>query len=122
MRTNPAEHNGFTLLEVMAAFVIAALATVVFLQAGFAGAAQNRVAGTYQEATARAQSRLASFGVLTQLQAENLAGDDGGGYSWRVAVTPLRNLASLTLYQITLTEIYGKRSVTLITDRLATTR
>ena len=54
--------SGFTLLEVMAALVIAALATVVLLQAGFAGAAENRAAADYGDALSRAESRLASFG------------------------------------------------------------
>ena len=34
----------------------------------------------------RAQSRLASIGVLTPLQPEQLSGDDGGGFHWQVDI------------------------------------
>ena len=113
---------GFTLLEVLAAFVIAALATVVLLNAGATGSAQNSVAAKTEEAVARAQSRLASLGVLTPLQEETLSGDDGGGYAWRLRVAPLRSEGGLTLYGVTLTESFGNRAVTLTTERLAPSR
>jgi general secretion pathway protein I len=114
-----ARDAGFTLLEVLAAFAIAALATVVLLRAGFTGAAENRVAGNYQQAVTRAQSRLASLGVLTPLQAETLSGDDGGGFTWRVQISEVRSIAGLTLYRIDLTEAFGPRVVRLTTERLA---
>ena len=113
---------GFTLLEVMVAFVIAALATVVLLNAGFTGAAQNGAASRTQEAIARAQSRLASIGVLTALQPEDLSGDDGGGYAWRLNIAPVQRNGGLTLYRIDLTESFGSRVVTLTTKRLAPSR
>ena len=109
--------SGFTLLEVMVAFVIAALATVALLAAGFHGAAGNRAAASDQEAVSRAQSRLASIGVLTALHPEQLAGDDGGGYSWRLAVTALQSSGRLTLYAVSVTEQIGARSVRLDTER-----
>jgi len=114
--------NGFTLLEVMAALVIAALATIVLLQAGFTGAAENRAAADYGDALSRAQSRLASFGPLTPIQPEQLAGDDGGGFSWSVDITKLQTAGALSLYGIALTESFGGRHVTLETSRLAPTR
>jgi len=111
--------DGFTLIEVMAALVIAALAIVVLLQAGFTGAAENQAAAGYDQALARAQSRLASFGTLTPIQAETLSGDDGGGYRWQVKITKLAGNAQLGLYAIDLTEIFGGRVVELRTERLA---
>jgi prepilin-type N-terminal cleavage/methylation domain-containing protein len=54
--------SGFTLIEVMAAMVIAGLAMMVLLQAGFTGAVENLDAGRTEQALSRAQSRLASFG------------------------------------------------------------
>ena len=116
------EQAGFTLLEVMVAFFIAALATVMVLQASFTGAAQSRVASRTQEAVARAQSRLASLGVLTMLQREDLSGDDGGGFAWHLSVAPLQSTGGLTLYGIRLTETFGNRQVTLITKRLVPSR
>jgi general secretion pathway protein I len=110
---------GFTLIEVMAALVIAALATVVLLQAGFTGAAENRAASGYDEALSRAQSRLASFGTLTAIQPETLSGDDGGGYRWQVVITKLQDSGPLALYGIDLTERFGGRQVRLDTERVA---
>jgi general secretion pathway protein I len=106
----------------MAALVIAALATVVLLQAGFAGAAENRAAADYGDALSRAQSRLASFGPLTPIQPEQLSGDDGGGFSWSVDITKLQTEGPLSLYDIALTESFGGRRLTLDTSRLAPTR
>jgi general secretion pathway protein I len=114
----PRPDAGFTLLEVMAAFVIAALATLVLYQAGFDGAAQTAAAARYQEAIVRAQSRLASIGVLTPLQPESLSGDDGGGFHWRLTIAAESSTGPLTLYAVSVTESFGARAVTLNTERL----
>ncbi len=80
------DEGGFTLLEVLIAFVIAALAVGALLQ-GAAGGLQNaRVASHTQEAVARAQSRLAALSA--SLQPGEQGGDDGGGFLWRVSVQP----------------------------------
>jgi len=110
---------GFTLLEVMAAFVIAAFGSVLLYQAGFDGAAGSSAAAHMQEALVRAQSRLASVGVLTPLQAEQLSGDDGGGYQWQLSIKPDQSNGTLTLYLVQLTERYGDRQITLSTERLS---
>lgn len=81
-----ADSGGFTLLEVLVAFIIAALALAALLQ-GAAGGLQNaRVAAHTQEAVARAQSRLATLSAT--LQPGELSGDDGGGFLWRTVVQP----------------------------------
>ncbi len=115
----PHSEAGFTLLEVMAAFVIAALATIVLYQAGFSGAAETLTAARYQEALVRVQSRLATIGVLTPLQAEQLSGDDGGGFHWRLRIAPVQSNGTLTLYAVQITESFGTRQVTLTTEKLA---
>lgn len=115
-----AAEAGFTLLEVMVAFVIASLAAVVLYQAGFNGAVETVTAARYQEAVVRAQSRLASIGTLTPLQAENLSGDDGGGFRWQLSMTPENSNGGMTLYSVRVTEIFGSRQVTLTTQRLGT--
>lgn len=114
----PRPDAGFTLLEVMAAFVIASLATLVLYQAGFNGAAQTATAARYQEAVVRAQSRLASIGVLTALQPESLSGDDGGGFHWQLTIAAESSNGPLTLYAVSVTESFGTRAVTLNTERL----
>jgi len=110
---------GFTLLEVMVAFVIAALASIILYQAGFGGAAQSTTAARYQEAVVRAQSRLASIGTLTALRPAQASGDDGGGFKWRLDIAAeSSNGQGLTLYDVQVTEGFGNRSVTLATKRL----
>ena len=119
MPTKPRGRDaGFTLLEVMAAFVIASLASIVLYQAGFNGMTEEAAAAHIQEAVVRAQSRLASIGVLTALQPEQLSGDDGGGYRWRLSIAPEQSSGTLTLYDVQVTEIFGQRQVTLATKRL----
>jgi general secretion pathway protein I len=120
MASKARREAGFTLLEVMAAFVIAALASIVLYQAGFSGVAEAATAARYQEAVVRAQSRLASIGVLTAMQPAHLSGDDGGGFHWRLDIARDQSNGALTLYSIRLTESFGSRSVTLVTERLAT--
>jgi general secretion pathway protein I len=118
MRIERRRDSGFTLLEVMAAFVIASLGSILLYQAGFDGVAGATAAARLQEAVVRAQSRLASIGVLTPLQAEQLSGDDGGGYQWALDITPDQSNGTLTLYRVRLTERYGRRQITLSTERL----
>jgi general secretion pathway protein I len=109
---------GFTLLEVLVAFVIAALASILVYRAGVSGAAETAMAARYQEAIVRAQSRLASLGTLTALQPMQLSGDDGGGYHWQVIIAPLQSAPDLGLYAIRVTESFGNRHVALLTERL----
>lgn len=110
---------GFTLLEVMAAFVIAALACIVLYQAGFSGAADSATAARYQEAVIRAQSRLATIGTLTALHPMQQSGDDGGGFKWRLHISAETSSGQgLTLYDVQVTESFGTRTVTLATKRL----
>ena len=119
MRPDSAPDAGFTLLEVMVAFVIAALASILLYQAGFNGVSESATAARYQEAMVRAQSRMASIGVLTSLHSAQLSGDDGGGFSWHLDIKPDQSSGTLTLYDVLVTESFGNRQVTLTTKRLA---
>ncbi len=86
-----ARPRGFTLLEVLVAFIIAALALAALLQGSSGGLQNARIAAHYQEAIARAQSRLAA--LTASLQPGEQTGDDGGGYTWRVAIRPGPSIA-----------------------------
>lgn len=121
MHTEPQQGEaGFTLLEVMVAFVIAALASIALYRAGFNGVADGAAAARYQDAVVRAESRLASVGTLTPLRPQEVHGDDGGGFRWRLSIRKLRHSGTVTLYAVRVTETFGDRRVTLATERVGT--
>lgn len=126
---------GFTLLEVLVAFVIAALALGLLFEAGGDGIASVDRAGRVEEAVSRAKSHLAALGRDVSLAEGTTEGDDGGGYRFRIRVTPLATstppLAKpgedirqrpLTLYAIEVTLSWrdggAERDVTLRSERL----
>jgi general secretion pathway protein I len=117
-RAGVPDEAGFTLLEVMVALVIAALASIMLYQSGFSGAAESLTAAHYQEAVVRAQSRLASIGVLTALRPAQQSGDDGGGFHWRLTIAADKSNGKLTLYDVVVTEVFGDRQVVLATKRI----
>ena len=78
---------GFTLLEVLIAFVIAAIALSVLFSGSLNGLIAVQAATGYEQAVSRARSRLDAESVgLTPGDRE---GDDGGGFHWRVRVSPV---------------------------------
>ena len=88
MRTQQGRSAGFTLLEVLIAFVIAGLAVAALMQAGASGLGATRVATRYEEAVARARSHLAAATHGGVLVAADNQGEDGGGFHWRLLVAP----------------------------------
>ncbi len=101
---------GFTLLEVVVALAIAALALVGLFQAGSGGLFAVDTAARAAEAVQRAQSHLAAIGRNAALTAGDSTGDDGGGYRWRLRVQPVAtrpgasadnpSAAALTLFDV----------------------
>ena len=81
--------GGFTLLEVVVALAIAALALVGLFHAGGDGIFAADTAAQTQEAIERAQSHLAAFGRVGALTPSELEGDDGSGYRWRLRATAI---------------------------------
>jgi general secretion pathway protein I len=79
---------GFTLLEVLVALVIAALALGALYHSGLTSLQSIHTATRYEQALARARSRLSIALHGAPLAAEDLDGDDGDGFHWRVHVTP----------------------------------
>ena len=76
--------RGFTLLEVLIAFVIAALALGGLFQGTTASLGSVRVSGQYQEALSRARSHLEATGIGSRLMPGEQRGEDGHGFRWRV--------------------------------------
>lgn len=120
---------GFTLLEVLVAFIIAALALAALTQGAASGLHSVRVSGHVQEAVSRARSRLAAIGHGVTLQPGDQEGDDGGGFRWRSRITPAvaaqrgePNEPRPVLYEISMTIEWrmdgGVRQVALSTQRL----
>jgi general secretion pathway protein I len=81
--------RGFTLLEVLVAFAIAALALALLFRVASGGLVSVETSGRYEEAVSRARSHLAAIGRDAALVAGDSEGDDGGGYRWHLTVTPV---------------------------------
>jgi len=82
----PRADRGFTLLEVIVALAIAAIALVVLLRAAGGGMLSVRAAGHIEEAVSRARSHLALL-ARDAVPAEGVTeGDDGAGFHWRLSV------------------------------------
>ncbi len=115
--------GGFTLLEVLVAAAIAALALAVLFQGAAGGVRTARVADHMQEAVSRARSRLAvmEHGPVPGLG--DLSGDDGGGFHWRSHVAQIGLIGNAALYGIAVTESWaidgGERQVVLHGRRVA---
>jgi general secretion pathway protein I len=127
---------GFTLLEVVVAFTIAAFALIVLFRGASGGLLAVHASVGYDEAIARARSHLAAIGRDLAHAPADATGDDGGGYRWHLAIRPRSSLTlpttltdngpapppPFTLYDVTVDiswTLDGKtRQVTLQTRRV----
>lgn len=114
---------GFTLLEALIALAIAGLAMAALFHGTLAGLSLSQISGRYEEAVARAQSRLAGIGPAPQ--AGDRQGDDGGGYHWHLRVAPVgtaRTVPPTALYAVSVAisweENGARRVVDLETERM----
>ena len=81
--------DGFTLLEAVIAFAIAAIALSVLFQGASAALRETAASRLLQGAVERAQSHLAAAGTLLGSEGERVEdGGDGALYHWHVTVTP----------------------------------
>ena len=121
--------RGFTLLEVLVAFVIAALALSLLARAAIDGVRSAHVSGRYTEALARARSHLA--GLPAPPVAGEFQGDDGGGFHWHLRVANETRIVTRQNTQIALYDVAvaisweegdQKRVVTLASKRAAATQ
>lgn len=116
--------KGFTLLEVIVALVIAALAAGALAQATGAGLHESRTAALYDEAVIRARSRLAAAAHGSRLMPGEWSGQDGR-FHWQQRVAPVEAVTlrptttgapraeaarNVVLYDITVTEAWADGS------------
>lgn len=86
--------SGFSLLEVLVAFVIAALVVGGALKV-FAGGSRNvKLAGDYYEAVRIAEGRLAELGATIPIEAGEYSGS-WEDYQWSVRVAPFTSGAEI---------------------------
>jgi general secretion pathway protein I len=90
--------RGFTLLEVLVAFIIAGLALGVLFASGLSSLQSAQAASHYEQAVARARSHLTLAVHASPLAAGEWQGDDGSGFAWHLRVA---SIASTTVRPIT---------------------
>jgi general secretion pathway protein I len=81
--------RGFTLLEVLVAFIIAAFALAALFSGGLGGLRATVISARYGEAVSRAKSHLAAAAIDTSITPGDRQGDEGNGFHWRVRITVL---------------------------------
>jgi general secretion pathway protein I len=129
--------EGFTLLEVMIAFVIAALALSLMYEGATGGLRATGLATRTEEAISLAKSHLAAIGRGEGINQQETSGVDGDGFEWQLHIQPVgtRQLtisdsdrandakpSAAVLFDVRVTESWQdagrKRQVVLSTHRL----
>lgn len=85
------KHEGFSLLEILVAFTLLAVAMGVLMQIFSRGVNGATLADRYAKATMYAESKLATVGVETQLKESTDAGKFDDDFSWSLAVRPYQD-------------------------------
>lgn len=83
---------GFTLLEVLLAFVVFALSFATILEIVAGSVRSTTRARTYTEAALLAQSLMDMVGVDIPLSETLIEGEAPGGYAWELSITPYQPL------------------------------
>lgn len=78
--------SGYTLIEVLVAFMILALALTVLLRIFSGGLRNVSVSSDYATATLIAESRLAAAGIDVPLTPGETSGTEGKRFEWTVSV------------------------------------
>lgn len=129
MTTRPKQNDdGFTLIEVLIAFMIVALSLGALYEGMLGGVTAGHVAAATREALSRAQSHMEAIGHGMTPGAYTQSGEDGHHFHWRITMTPVESNGHATLYHVRVTESWpdamtatGERSVTLSSLRAGPT-
>lgn len=87
VRSGPAGEGGFTILEVLTAFVLLAVALAAILQLFSSALNDAQIADEYARATMMAQSRLSEFTTSETVDEGTRSGRDPP-FSWTLEATP----------------------------------
>lgn len=107
--------RGFSLIEVIVAFALMALALTLLLGSLSGSAKQVRQADDYSRAALHAQSLFAGLGIQTPLKEGRSEGEwEQGRYHWALQISPfvdprVPQAASPTLMQVALQVRWGDR-------------
>ena len=85
-RRQLARQTGYTLIEVLVAFMILALALTVLMRIFSGGLRNVSVSSDYAVATLIAESRLAAAGIDVPLTPGEMSGTEGERFEWTVSV------------------------------------
>ena len=124
--------RGYSLIEVLVAFSILAMALTVLLKIFSAGLRNVDAAGEYAQAVSIAEAELAVPGILEPLQPGITQGEEDGGYRWARNVSEFRPANRpdysgapippyLIVVEVTWSAGRGERSVRLETIRIGAT-
>ena len=83
------QHKGFSLLEILVAFAIMAVALTIVLRIFGSGVNSAVVSEEYTLAVQIAESLMARIGVETPLQSGEYSGNEADKFEWLVRVTPV---------------------------------
>lgn len=82
-------HKGFSLLEILVAFAIMAVALTIVLRIFGTGVNTAVISEDYNLAVQIAESLMARAGVESPLQVGETFGSEADKYAWRVGITPV---------------------------------
>ena len=82
-------HKGFSLLEILVAFAIMAVALTIILRIFGSGVNAAVVSEEYTLAVQIAESLMARIGVETPLQSGEFTGTEADKYDWFIRITPV---------------------------------
>jgi general secretion pathway protein I len=84
----PRHARGFSLIEMVAAFLVFALAVAMLMSILTSSLRATRQSADYTQAALRAQSLLDAVGVGVRLEEGRSSGDFGDGFRWELEVAP----------------------------------
>lgn len=102
----PQAAAGFSLLEVLAAFVLFSIAFAGVLQLLAASARNTRIAAEYTQAALWAQSLMDSYGVLEPLVEGSDRGRFDERYQWQIEVSRVEPEAPPTLQEMFAVDLF----------------